>query len=150
MADVSRASRTYAILGAAFEVHATLGNGFLEAVYQEALSIELTERNIPCSREVDLPIAYRNHTLKTAYRADFICFDNVLVELKAISKLGDIEAAQVINYLKATGFEIGLDQLWCAVVGTSAIGALKFSTWRLQRTRLAKLHVTWLVIALVF
>jgi GxxExxY protein len=108
MADTVRDSRTHAILGAAFRLHATLRNGFLEAVYQEAMSIELTERGIPYRREVDLPITYRNQTLKTAYRADFVCYDSIIRELKAISALGDIEAAQVLNYLNATGLEIGL------------------------------------------
>ena len=100
--------RTYAIIGAAMEVHRRLGCGFLEAVYQEALSIEFAECSIPFLREVQLPISYRSQLLKTEYRADFICFEAVIVEVKAISRLGGVEEAQVLNYLRATGKEVGL------------------------------------------
>jgi GxxExxY protein len=100
--------RTYAIIGAAMEVHRQLGRGFLEAVYQEALELELELRQIPCQREVELPIFYKKQRLKTFYRADFICYDSVLVELKALAKLSGVEEAQIINYLKATGLETGL------------------------------------------
>ncbi|MEA3310751.1 MAG: GxxExxY protein [candidate division WOR-3 bacterium] len=100
--------RTYAIIGAAMEVHKVLGCGFLEAVYQGALATEFTTRNIPFEREVELPIIYKGTQLATSYRADFICYGSVLVELKAISKIGKVEEAQVINYLKATGLGVGL------------------------------------------
>ncbi len=100
--------RTYAIIGAAMEVHAQLGCGFLEAVYQEAIEDELTARNIPFQRQVDLPIRYKGRMLTTLYRADLVCFDAVIVELKALSQLGPVEEAQVLNYLKATGYETGL------------------------------------------
>ena len=100
--------RTYAIIGAAMEVHNQLGCGFLEAVYQEALELELVARGIPFRPQVELPLSYKGRALKTYYRADFICFDGVIVEVKALTQLGPIEEAQVINYLKATGFEIGL------------------------------------------
>src|SRR5207302_8173461 len=97
--------RTFAIIGAAMEVHKQLGCGFLEAVYQEALAIELSKRNIPFRREVHLPIHYKGALLVTSYCVDFVCFDSVIIELKA---LGGTEEAQIINYLKATGYEIGL------------------------------------------
>lgn len=90
------------------EVHRALGCGFLEAVYQEALALELTQRNIPYRREVELPIFYKGQRLNTFYRADFVCFDGIIVELKALTKLSGLEEAQIINYLKATGLEIGL------------------------------------------
>jgi len=99
---------TYDIIGAEFEVHRRLGPGFLEAVYQEALSIESAERRIPFSGQAEVPVVCKGKRLKTCYRADFVCQDSIIVELKAISKLGDIETAQVLNYLRATGFRKGL------------------------------------------
>jgi GxxExxY protein len=100
--------RTYAIIGAAMEVHRQLGCGFLEPVYQEAMEIELTARAIPFGRQVELPVRYKGRVLKTVYKADLICYDTAIVELKALSQLGGVEEAQVLNYLKATGFPIGL------------------------------------------
>ncbi len=100
--------RTYAIIGAAMEVHRQLGCGFLEAVYQEALEIELAARDIPFRAQVELPVCYKSRLLATFYKADVIGYDTVIVELKAVSHLSNIEDAQIINYLKATGHEIGL------------------------------------------
>jgi GxxExxY protein len=100
--------RTYAIIGAAMEVHKQLGCGFLEAVYQEALAIEFLKQSIPFRREVRLPIHYKGQLLATIYCADFICFDSVVIETKALAHMSGNEEAQVINYLKATGYEIGL------------------------------------------
>ena len=100
--------RTYAIIGAAMEVHRLLGCGFLEPVYQAALAIEFGKRTIPFRREVKLPVFYKEVQLDTPYRVDFICFEEVVVELKALARLSGTEEAQVINYLKASGLEIGL------------------------------------------
>jgi GxxExxY protein len=103
-----RDEATYLIIGAAMAVHRELGCGFLEAVYQEALAIELAHEGIPNLREVELPIQYRSQTLSTAYRADFVCFDAVIVELKATDGLNSRDEAQLLNYLKASGKEKGL------------------------------------------
>jgi GxxExxY protein len=100
--------RTFAIIGAAMEVHNQLGCGFLEAVYQGALAIEFSKRSIPFRREVRLPIHYKGQLLATVYCADFICFASVVIELKALAHMSGTEEAQVINYLKATGYEVGL------------------------------------------
>jgi GxxExxY protein len=100
--------RTYAVIGAAMEVHQLLGCGFLEGVYQEALEIELAERKIPFRPQAQLPIRYKGRVLQTVYKADFLCYDAVVVEIKALSQLGSPEEAQVLNYLKATGYETGL------------------------------------------
>jgi GxxExxY protein len=108
MNDSERDPRTYAIIGAAMEVHRHLGPGFLESVYQEALAIEFSLREIPFLQNQELLIRYKDRILKTRYKPDFVCYENVIVELKALSSLGGVEEAQVINYLKATSFEIGL------------------------------------------
>jgi GxxExxY protein len=100
--------RTYSIIGAAMEVHRQLGCGFLEPVYQEALAIEFNKRHIPFVREVKLPLEYKGQPLETKYCADFICFNSVVVELKALARTSGTEEAQLINYLKATGNEVGL------------------------------------------
>jgi GxxExxY protein len=108
---VDRASsdpRTHAIIGAAMEVHSQLGSGFLEAVYQKALALELSARDVPFRSEMELPVHYKGHKLEVSYRADFVCFEKVVVELKALARLSGIEESQLINYLKATGLETGL------------------------------------------
>ncbi len=90
------------------EVHGCLGIGFLEAVYQEALSAELEDRRIPFRREVALPILYKGRRLACSYRADLVCYESLLIELKALDRLTSTEEAQLLNYLKATGIYRGL------------------------------------------
>jgi GxxExxY protein len=97
-----RDSQTYAIIGAAMEVHKQLGPGFLEVVYQDALTMELQERLIPFEREVKILINYKGKLLPHTYKADFICYEEVLVETKAQDRLTGIDESQVINYLVAT------------------------------------------------
>lgn len=99
---------SYAINGAAMQVYKTLGIGFLEAVYQEALALEFTKRGIPFEREKELKIFYDGQQLQTAYRADFVCYGDIIVELKAVAELDDSHRSQVYNYLKATGYKLGL------------------------------------------
>ena len=99
---------SFRIVGAAMEVHNTLGSGFLEAVYQEAFQYELEALNIPFKREVSLPIVYKNKTLSKYYIADFICYECIIVEVKALTELTKEHKAQVINYLKATNYELGI------------------------------------------
>ena len=98
----------YNIIGCAMDVHNELGNGFLEAVYQEALAIVLTEKKIQFEKEKILDIEFRNTILNKKYIADFICFDEVIVELKAVYELNNNHLAQALNYLKVTNKKIAL------------------------------------------
>ncbi len=93
---------TFSIIGAAMAVHKELGHGFLEAVYHEAFCWEMTAMKLPFAREVELPILYRGQTLSMRYRADFLCFGEIIVEIKALAKLTGTEESQVIHYLKAS------------------------------------------------
>ena len=99
---------SYAINGAAMEVYNQLGHGFLEAVYQEALEKEFQLRGIPFEREKMLTIRYKGENLKQTYKADFVCYGKIIVELKAVSELDDAHRSQVYNYLHATGFRLGI------------------------------------------
>ena len=98
--------QTYEIIGAAMEAHRELGDGFLEAVDQAALVIEFTRRRIPFRTEVELPIEYKGMRLSCGYRGDFVCFDNVVVEIKAT--LVPPDQAQLLNQLKATKYRCGI------------------------------------------
>jgi len=98
----------YAVVGAAIEVHRELGAGFLEAVYQEAMERELTTRKIVFEPQRELVIQYKGQPLGKSYVCDLLCFDSILVELKAMDRLAGREEAQLINYLKAAGIPVGL------------------------------------------
>ena len=100
--------RTYKIIGAALEVHKELGCGFLEAVYQEALKREFTAQKMPFKSQPVVEISYKGKPLDKTYQPDFVCFNEIIVEIKALAKLTGIEEAQLINYLKATGLKVGL------------------------------------------
>lgn len=98
----------YAIQGAIFEVYREMGCGFLEAVYQECLEIELKGKAIPFISQKELLLTYKGEQLEQRYKPDLICYDKIIVELKAVSELGNDHKAQLINYLKATGHKLGL------------------------------------------
>ena len=106
--DLLYKEEVYQIVGAAMEVHGILGPGFLEAVYHEALEIEFTERLIPFESHKLLKIPYKSHILRQPYEADFLVFEKIIVEIKALDKLISKNEAQIINYLKATKIKVGL------------------------------------------
>ena len=101
-------NESYRILGACIKVHQTMGPGFLEAVYQECLCLEFTKLEIPFTAEANLPIYYEQTLLKKTYTADFILFDQIILETKALKALTTEHHAQILNYLKATNLEVGL------------------------------------------
>lgn len=98
----------FAIMGAAFEVYNTMRHGFAEPVYQELLEIEFGLRNIPFEAQKDILITYKGRQIRHTYRADFIVFGKIIVEIKALDKLTGREESQLLNYLKATGMQVGL------------------------------------------
>lgn len=100
--------RTFEIIGAAMEVHREFGPGFLEGVYQDALEIEFQLRGIPYEREKAIVIKYKGQPLNHRYRADFVCYDEILVETKALKQLVSTDVAQTLHYLHATGLKLGL------------------------------------------
>lgn len=108
MGELILKEEVYAIVGAGIEVHRELGPGFLEAVYQEALEIELREHRIPFEAQKSLRISYKGKTLNKEYFADLVCFGQIIVELKALGRLSGNEEAQILNYLKATGLRVGV------------------------------------------
>ena len=108
MEDFPLKAETYKILGACFEVYKEKGCGFLEPVYQECLEIELALQGIPFVAQQSLKLEYKGHPLRQTYQPDFLCFGQVVVEIKAVSKLTDEHRAQLLNYLNATGLEVGL------------------------------------------
>jgi GxxExxY protein len=101
--DLILGEEAYKVIGAAMDTHRILGPGFLEAVYQEALAIELQRHGVPFQGQVPLKIQYRDRFLEKRYIADFVVFDQIIVEIKCLAKLGSAETAQLLNYLRATG-----------------------------------------------
>ena len=99
---------SYRIIGACFEVYKDKGSGFLEAVYQECLSLELDRQQIAFQEKPRLGLTYKGQPLQQEYEPDFLCFDKIILEIKAVKHLTDEHRAQVINYLKATGKQLGL------------------------------------------
>ena len=108
MTEIIYKEESYAIVGACFEVYNEKGCGFLEPVYQECLAIEFEYQRIPAIPKPSLTLSYRGRILAQVYQPDFVCFQKIIVELKAASELVDEHRAQLLNYLHATGFELGL------------------------------------------
>lgn len=108
MTEIIHKKESYAIIGACFEVYNDKGCGFLEPVYQERLAIEFEYLRISAVAKPSLVLSYRGRRLKQTYEPDYVCFEKIIVELKAVSALADEHRAQLLNYLHATGFELGL------------------------------------------
>jgi GxxExxY protein len=99
---------TYRLRGAVFEVYRAMGAGFLEAVYQECLALEFNACGIPFRAMQSLELEYKGRSLRQTYAPDFVCFDSIIVEIKAVRALAPEHVAQTINYLRATGLRLGL------------------------------------------
>ena len=108
MTEIISKKESYPIIGACFEVYNEKGCGFLEPVYQECLAIEFEYERIPAIAKPSLVLSYRGRILKQTYEPDYVCFEKIIVELKAVSALADEHRAQLLNYLHATGFELGI------------------------------------------
>jgi GxxExxY protein len=108
MSEITYRDESYKIMGAFFEVYKEMGCGFLEAVYQECLEIEFSDRGRPFVPKHQLELSYKERRLKQKYEPDFICFGKIILEIKAVSGVTDEHRAQVQNYLRATGYRPGL------------------------------------------
>ena len=106
--DLLCGDMTYQIIGASMAVYNQLGVGFLEAVYQEAFSLEAAERNIPIKLQFPISIFYKDYQLEKKYIADCVAYNEIIIEFKCVPVLTNIEESQILNYLKATGFKVGL------------------------------------------
>ena len=106
--DLIFPQESYEIIGAAMNVHNALGRGFTEKVYQEALAIEFQEKGIPFQREVEIHAVYKGNALSATFIPDFICYDKIIVELKAVQELDDMHRAQALNYAKVAGMKMAL------------------------------------------
>lgn len=108
MTDILFKVESYKIIGACMEVHKKLGTGFLESVYSEALEIEFKTAGIPYEKEKKLPVFYDDKPLNKYFRADFVCYDSIIIELKATKYLVEADRQQTLNNIKATKFKLGL------------------------------------------
>jgi len=108
MNEIVYREESYRIMGACFEVYKDKGCGFLEAVFQECLELELTDQRVPFIAHQSLGLSYKGRTLKQTYTPDFVCFGKIIVEIKAVSALCDEHRAQVHNYLRATNHRLGI------------------------------------------
>jgi GxxExxY protein len=108
MAELIFKDEVYAFIGAAMDVYNTLGPGFAEPVYQEAFGIEMVDRHLPIKAQQELVILYKGKPLQKTYLADFVAYDKIIIEIKALDQLGSREEAQLLNYLKATSSPLGL------------------------------------------
>lgn len=108
MSDLILGDESYQVVGACFEVYNEMGSGFLESVYQECLGYEFTDRGIPFTEKANLPLRFKKRKLQKRFEADFICFGQIVVEIKSSSGLIDEHSAQVLNYLHATKYPLGL------------------------------------------
>ena len=108
MAEILYKNESYKIIGACIEVHKKLGSGFLESVYAEALELEFKKADIAFEREKKLPVYYDNQPLKKYFKADFVCFNSIIIEMKATNFLIEADLRQTINNVKATHFKLGL------------------------------------------
>jgi GxxExxY protein len=127
--DLIFKDQVYRIIGSAMNVSNELGCGFLEAVYQEAMEIEFTGNNIPYEPQKKIKIDYKGRTLDKEYIADFLCFNDIIVEIKTINRITKIEEAQILNYLKATKLPLGL--------------IINFGTTKLEWRRYANTKLNW-------
>lgn len=107
-AEILFKNESYKIIGACFEVYKEKGTGFLETVYQECLAMEFDEQEIPFSEKPSLKLHYKGKKLKQTYEPDFLCYNEIILEIKAVKQIADEHRAQVVNYLKATGKKLGL------------------------------------------
>ncbi len=108
MAGILFKDESYRIMGAMFEVYKEMGCGFLEPVYQECVEFELADQKVPFVAQIQLELKYKHHQLKSKYIPDAICYDKIVLELKAVKQIIDQHRAQIHNYLKATGFRLGI------------------------------------------
>ena len=115
MAELILKEEVYRVIGAAMDVYHTLGPGFLEPVYQQALEIELRLRRIPFVAQNELTIKYKEYELRKKYRADFVCFNQIILEIKACDALIAKDEAQLINYLRATRMRVGILANFCSM-----------------------------------